>query len=218
MKTILQPLIWLEEAVLDGLHAIGLGWGLAIVALTLLVRLSLLPLTLRQVAAGRRAAAHAPRLAEIRGRHRDDLIALPSELAAYRRQHGLRTRGAFMGILAQILVVLSLALLLRDDVAGGTFGDAGWLFIDDLSEPATGAALALLVGGYVAVQIVSLRLAAKLGPRRVAIALLLPLPLLLAATQIPSGVMLYLLVSSAFGVAQKLALRARAPMRALAVT
>ena len=58
----------------------------------------------------------------------------------------------------------------------------------------------MLLGGWVAVQLVSLRLAARAGRRRVAIALLAPLPLLFAATQIPAGVLLYLLVSSAFGL------------------
>ncbi len=66
-------------------------------------------------------------------------------------------------------------------------------------------------------QLVSLGLAAKLGPRRIAIALLAPLPLLFAATQIPAGVLLYLLVSSSFGLAQKLALRAKAPAPAAAL-
>ena len=211
MTTLLQPLILLEEAILEGLHALGLAWGLAIVGLTLLVRVALLPLALSQADVQRRRASHAPRMKAIRERHGDDAAALKAELAAYRKQHGLRARGGVAGLVLQVLVVLSLALLLRDDAAAGTFGDADWLFITDLSEPATGAELALLVGGWVALQLVSLGLAAKMGPRRIAIALLAPLPLLLAATQIPAGVLLYLLVSSSFGLAQKLALRAKAP-------
>ena len=69
----------------------------------------------------------------------------------------------------------------------------------------------LLVGGWLALQVLSLCLASQRSWRRIAIAVLLPIPLLAAATQIPAGVLLYLLVSSAFGVAQKLALRAAAP-------
>ena len=33
LVTLLQPLMFLEELVLEGLHAIGLAWGLAIVGL-----------------------------------------------------------------------------------------------------------------------------------------------------------------------------------------
>ena len=216
MRTLLQPLMWLEQGVLEGLHAIGLGWGLAIVGLTLLVRVALLPLALRQAEAQRRAAAHRPQIAEIRRRHRDDVVALREELAAYRSRHGLKARGSFVSLFAQVLIILSLALLLRSDMASGAFGDAGWLFIGDLSDPATGAALGLLVGGWIAVQLVSFRLAARSGRRRVAIALVAPLPLLFVATQVPAGVLLYLVVSASFAVAQKLALRARSPMPALA--
>jgi YidC/Oxa1 family membrane protein insertase len=211
MSTLLSPLMELEELVLEGLHAIGLAWGLAIVGLTLLVRLALLPLAVRQAGVRRRMAAHAPQIRALRARHEPGTPELRAELAEYRKEHDLQARGAISGLVLQLLIVLSLALLLRSDAAAGTFGDAGWLFIDDLSEPASGAGLAALIGSWVALQILSLVLSGRVGPRRVAIAVLAPIPLLAAATQIPAGVLLYLLVSSAFGVAQKLALRAPAP-------
>lgn len=211
MSTLLSPLMDLEEWVLEGLHDIGLAWGLAIVGLTLLVRLALLPLAIRQAGVRRRAAAHAPEIKAIRARHADDAPSMRAELAAYRKEHGLRSRGGVTSLVVQVLIVLSLALLLRSDAAAGTFGDAGWLFIDDLSEPAEGGALAALVGGWLALQVLSLSLASRRSWRRIAIAFLVPIPLLAAATQIPAGALLFLLVSSAFGVAQKLALRVAAP-------
>jgi membrane protein insertase Oxa1/YidC/SpoIIIJ len=174
LSTLLQPLMALEELALEGLHAVGLAWGTAIVALSILVRLALIPL-------------------------------------AMRRSEGTRPRRVLAGFVVQVLVVMSLAALLYDDAAAGTFGDAGWLFIQHLSEPAPGAALTLLLGAYVGLRLVSLRLAARAGRRRVAIALLAPVPLLLAATQIPAGVLVFVLASVAFGVAQKLVLRAPAP-------
>jgi membrane protein insertase Oxa1/YidC/SpoIIIJ len=177
MSTLLQPLMLLEEGVLEGLHALGLAWGLAIVGLTLLVRLALVPLALR--------AATNP-------------------------------RAALGAVAVQLLVVISLALLLRDDAAAGTFGDAGWLFIDDLSEPAAGAVLAGLLAVWIALQVGSFGLSRRRNPRRVAIAVLAPLPLLFAATQIPAGILLYLLVSTAFGVAQKAALRSQRQTPAVA--
>ena len=193
-------------------------WGLAIVALTLLVRLAMLPLAVRQASAGRRRAAHAPQLNALRERHRGDVATMRAELASYRKQHKIGIAGAIAGILLQILVVWSLALLLRSDAADGTFGDASWLLIPDLSEPASGSALALLLGGWLAVQFASLGLAARVGRRRVAITLLAPLPLLLAAPHIPAGILVYLVVSAAFGLAEKVALRARGRVPALAAS
>ena len=216
MSTLLSPLMKLEELVLEGLHAIGFAWGLAIVGLTLLVRLSLLPFAIRQAGLRERLAEHAPQLRAVRARHEPGAPELRAELAAYRKEHNLEARGTVSSLVFQLLIVFSLALLLRSDAAAGTFGDAGWLFIDDLSEPAAGAALAGLIGSWVALQLLSLLLAGRVSKRRVAIAILAPIPLLAAATQIPAGVLLYLLVSSAFGVAQKLALRAPAPRAAVA--
>jgi YidC/Oxa1 family membrane protein insertase len=207
MSTLLQPLMSLEEWLLEGLHAIGLAWGLAIVGLTLLVRLSMLPLAMRQANAGRRRAAHAPQIKALRARHKGDVAKLRSELAAYRKQHRLTARGAVAGFVLQLLIIWSLALLLRSDAAEGTFGGASWLFIPDLSEPVAGAALVALLGAWIMLQLVSLKLSARLGRRRVIITLLVPIPLLLAATQIPAGILVYLLASSSFGLVQRIALR-----------
>jgi YidC/Oxa1 family membrane protein insertase len=207
MSTLLQPVIELEELVLQGLHELGLAWGLAIVVLTLLVRLALIPLAVRRAEARRRRAAHLPQIRALRERHPGDAVALRAAVAAYGERHGLRRRGALAGPVVEALIVLSLAMLMYDDAAAGEFADAGWLFITDLSQPPAGAAFALLFGAWAGVQLLSLRLAARAGRRRVAIALLASLPLVLVATQIPAGVLVYLVVSAAFGVVQKLALR-----------
>ena len=47
---ILQPLIDLNEGILRFYHdKLGFSWGLAIIGLTVLVRLAILPLTFKQV-------------------------------------------------------------------------------------------------------------------------------------------------------------------------
>jgi len=211
MRALLQPLMLVEEWFLNALHAVGLTWGFAIVGLTLLVRLGLVPLAVRQAGARRRCLAHAPELKELRTRHGHDRAALRAELAAYRRRHGLGIRGVVVGVLFQLLVIWSLALLLRSDAAEGTFGDASWLFVPDLSEPAAGGTLALLLGTWLAIRLAALRLAARVGPLRIAITLLAPIPLVLAAPHLPAGLWIYLVVSAAFGLAQKLALRTPQP-------
>ena len=48
LANVLQPLIGVEQWTLKALHSIGLGWGLAIVGLTVMVRLCTLPLVVRQ--------------------------------------------------------------------------------------------------------------------------------------------------------------------------
>jgi hypothetical protein len=61
LANIFQPLINVFEALLKFFHdEIGLGWGLAIVALTVLIRSLLLPLTLKQLRSMYRMAQFAP--------------------------------------------------------------------------------------------------------------------------------------------------------------
>ena len=58
LANVFQPLINVFEAILKVFHDdIGVGWGLAIIALTLLIRSLLLPLTLKQLRCRRRTSS-----------------------------------------------------------------------------------------------------------------------------------------------------------------
>jgi YidC/Oxa1 family membrane protein insertase len=85
----LQPLIDVEEWVLEALHAIGLGWGLAIVGLTVLVRLSTVPVVARQLRAQRDLRRHLPELNRIQERSKHD-----RERLSARRPRAARPRAA----------------------------------------------------------------------------------------------------------------------------
>ena len=71
LANVFQPLINVFDAILGFFHDdIGLGWGLAIVALTLLIRLLLLPLTLKQLRSMYRMAQFTPEIKKLREKHR----------------------------------------------------------------------------------------------------------------------------------------------------
>jgi hypothetical protein len=150
LANVLAPLIGLEGWVLEHLHALGLGWGLAIVALTLLVRAAIVPLTVHQFRAQRKLMAHAPEMKRLRETHRKDPERLKQELAAYSREHGVNPLSAFAPILIQIPIFISLYFLMREDVAKGLFSHEGFLFIPDLMARPHGAVLVALVAFYLA--------------------------------------------------------------------
>jgi YidC/Oxa1 family membrane protein insertase len=204
----LQPLVDLEQMVLEALHSIGLGWGLAIVGLTVLVRLAIVPLTVRQFRAQRRLAAHMPELKRLRERYGDDPQRLRDETLAYYREHGVNPLAAFLPLLIQIPVFLSLYALMRQDVSSGEFGHASFLFIPDLTQSAHGAALVALVLCYLSSQVASGLIATRRmqGGRR---GLMLALPLLFvgAATRFPAGLLVYWITSSCWSLGQQLVLR-----------
>jgi YidC/Oxa1 family membrane protein insertase len=75
---------------------------LAIILLTVAVRLLLSPLTYLQVRAERRRAALAPQLAELRAEHRDDPLTLATETLALHRRAGAGPLVSLLPALAQM--------------------------------------------------------------------------------------------------------------------
>ena len=210
--TILQPLVDLEQWVLEALHSIGLGWGLAIVGMTLLVRLAIVPVTVRQFRAQRRLALHMPELKRLRERHGKDPERLKKETLAYYQEHKVNPLGAFLPLLIQIPIFLSLYALMRQDVKSGEFEHASFLFIPDLTQSAHGAVLVALVLCYMSSQVATSLLATRTmqgGQRKLMVAL--PLLFVGVATRFPAGLLVYWITSSVWSLGQQLVMwRARA--------
>src|SRR5207237_4165650 len=73
LANILQPLIDVANAILKFFHSdVGLTWGLAIVGLTVVTRLAILPLSLKQIRSMRALQALQPQLKAIQQRYKDD--------------------------------------------------------------------------------------------------------------------------------------------------
>lgn len=205
MQDLLWPLITVEEWVLEGLHAIGLGWGLAIVGLTVLVRLGILPLTFRQLRAQRELKTHMPELKRLQERHKNNRERLREETFAYYQKHGFNPLSVFVPILIQIPILVSLYYLLRTDVASGLFGHAGFLFIPDLTAKPHGLVLVALVSIYLSAQLGAGLLSTRAlpaGQRR--LVLLLPLLFVGVVTRFPAGLLLYWITTSIWALGQQL--------------
>jgi YidC/Oxa1 family membrane protein insertase len=207
IATPLQPLVNIEERVLEALHSIGLGWGLAIVGMTVLVRLAIVPITVRQFKAQRRLASHMPEIKALKDRHGHDKDRLREETMAYYREHRVNPLGAFLPLLLQIPIFLSLYALMRQDVKSGLFAHASFLFIPDLTSSAHGAVLVTLVLCYVSSQLASSLIATRTmqkGQRGLIVAL--PLLFVGVATRFPAGLLVYWITSSLWGLGQQLVL------------
>ncbi len=207
LANVLWPLIDAEEWTLETLHAVGLGWGLAIVALTLLVRGATVPLTVRQLRSQRRLASHMPELKRLRERHAKDPERLKHETLAYYREHGINPLESFLPLLLQIPVFISLVFLMRQDLRTGVFEHAGFLFIPDLTAKPHGIVLLALITTYVVSQLGSSLVATRTlegGHRKVAI--VLPLLFVGVATRFPAGLLVYWITSSLWSLGQHLLL------------
>ncbi len=81
---ILTPIENLLRHVLDWLHTtVGLPWAWSIVALTLIVRMILVPLTVRQIHSMQNLQRHAPQMKEIQKKYKNDKVKQREELMKF---------------------------------------------------------------------------------------------------------------------------------------
>ncbi len=182
--------------------------SMAIVTVSLVVRLALLPLTLYL---GRRAQAREallkqlqPELQRLRTRYAKEPEKLARETMALYRRRGVRPLDgvSLAGSLVQLPFMAGLYSAIRQGVgAGGRF-----LWIADISQP--DLLLALLIAGLTAL---ASALQPNLQPQARFLLVLLPaLVTLVFAWRLAAGLGLYWAVSSGVGVVQAVLLRRRA--------
>jgi YidC/Oxa1 family membrane protein insertase len=217
VANVLAPLVNVEEWILEHLHDVGFGWGLAIVGLTVLVRLCTVPLTMRQFRSQRELRRHMPELRRIQQRHKDDRRKLQEKTQAYYREHGINPLAAFAPLLVQIPIFISLYYLMRHDVKNGLFGDAGFLFIPHLTQRPHGAVLAALLLTYLISQVASSAIATRAlqGGQR-GLALALPLLFVGVVPRFPAGLAVYWVTTSLWSLGQQLVFWRKAPPPAAA--
>lgn len=113
----LQPLIDVLEQVLLFFHdTIGVGWGLAIILLTITVRLVLLPLTLKQVTSMQRLSLLAPEMKAIQAKYRDDKQRQQQEMMKFYRENRVNPLASCLPLLFQIPFFIALYFMLREDL------------------------------------------------------------------------------------------------------
>jgi YidC/Oxa1 family membrane protein insertase len=110
----LSPLENLFRSVLDWLHNSGhLSWAWAIVALTVIVRVLIVPLTVKQIHSMQSLQAHAPEMKEIQKRYRSDKQRQQQELMRFYKENNINPMASCLPMLAQFPVFIALYLVLK---------------------------------------------------------------------------------------------------------
>ena len=114
---IFQPLIDVFESVLQFFHNhVGLSWGLAIVALTILMRAILLPLTVKQFHSMQKMQHMQPQMKAIQAKYKDDKQRQQQEVMKFYKENEINPLGSCLPLVAQIPVFISLFYMLRQDL------------------------------------------------------------------------------------------------------
>jgi YidC/Oxa1 family membrane protein insertase len=217
---ILQPLIDLFNDVLKWLHNdVGLAWGMGIVLITWLSRAVVLPFTLRSMHGMREMQALQPYLKEIQEKYKDDRQRMQREQMALFQEHGVNPLSACLPLLFQFPVFIALYALLRSSTFKDEVGDAGWLFVSNLTAHPTGAEAVVLV----LLSVVSTFALLFFNPspttggasQRYLMAGLFSLVTVFISPNAPAGIAVYFIASGAWQMAQQGVIRIVWPLPAV---
>ena len=113
---VLQPLIDFFEAILKVFHSTGMGWGMSIVALTIVVRAALMPLTLKQFKSMQNLARFQPEIKKLQEKYKDNRERLNQEMMKFYKENKVNPFASCLPLVAQLPVFLALFYMLQDDL------------------------------------------------------------------------------------------------------
>jgi YidC/Oxa1 family membrane protein insertase len=102
---------------LAGLYAFVHNYGLAIILLTVLVRLILLPLSIKQVRSMREMQRIQPELKKLQAKYKGDRAKLNEEMMKLYKEHGVNPFGGCLPLVSQLIVLIPLFQVLRKPLA-----------------------------------------------------------------------------------------------------
>jgi YidC/Oxa1 family membrane protein insertase len=219
---ILQPLIDVANGVLQFFHdSAGLSWGMSIIALTVVTRAVLIPLTYKQLKGMRAMQALQPQIKELQEKYKNDKQRMQQEMMRFYKENKVNPLASCLPLLAQLPVFITLFYVLRHELppdmgcpeAGhcAAYG-AEFLFIHDLTGKATGGELIALLILYVGTQLASGAVMAVTADKSQRMMMfLLPLVFVPFILNFPAGLILYWITTNFWTIGQQLVIKRVVP-------
>jgi YidC/Oxa1 family membrane protein insertase len=208
---VLQPLIDAADWLLLRLHDGGFSWGLSIILMTVIIRLAIVPLTIKQIRSMNALRALQPQIKEIQEKYKGDRQQMNQAMMRFYQENKVNPFASCLPLLLQLPVFMSLFYLLRstefkDRIEAS--GETSFLFINNLAEKATGADLAILMVLFVGSQVAStLVISVTADKTQQRIMLLLPLFFAVLIPNFPAGLILYWITTNFWTLGQQLVVR-----------
>ncbi len=215
---ILSPIENLLTELLTWFHdSMGLTWAWSIVALTILVRILLVPLAIRQIHSMQSLQIHAPEMKAIQQRYKTDRQKQSEELMKFYRENKINPYASCLPIVFQIPIFIALFFVLRDfeEEIFPNFPESSldWLNLVDITENTRAGWGPLLLVIYVISQLTSTWLMStsmQSTAQRVLI-MVLPIFFIPFILNFPSGLMIYWLTTNLWTTGQGLVTRRLMP-------
>jgi YidC/Oxa1 family membrane protein insertase len=202
--------------VLNFFHTnLGLTWAWSIVATTVVVRMILVPLTIKQIHSMQNLQKFAPQMKEIQKKYKNDKQKQNEELMKFYRENSINPAASCLPMLLQLPVFIALYYTLKHFAfTGGTL--AFLHFIPSIKDGTTahwGGYVLLLV--YVVSQMASsFFMMTTVDKTQRMLFMLMPLVFVFIIARFPAGLVLYWVTTNLWTVGQGLITRrlvARAP-------
>lgn len=213
---VLQPLIDIANAVLNFFHDdVGLSWGMAIIALTVVTRAVLIPLTYKSLKGMRALQALQPQIKEIQAKYKNDRQRMQQEMMRFYQENKVNPFASCIPLLAQLPIFITLFYLLRDELPeeigcpeSGPCTDAAFFFIPDLTAKATGGVLITLLLLYIGTQLLSgLVMAVSADKSQRTLMFVLPFVFVPFVITFPAGLVLYWITTNVWTIGQQMAIQ-----------
>jgi YidC/Oxa1 family membrane protein insertase len=208
---VLSPIEDTLTAVLEWLHSTGnLPWGIAIVVLTLMVRVVIVPLTIKQIKSMQKLQVVAPELKALQQKYKHDKQRQQQEIMNFYRENKVNPAASCLPIVLQIPVFIALFFVLRGfegEVWRPKYPGTDLSFLEvvpNITDPinAHWSGYLLLVL-YVASQVVSTQLmAATMDRTQRIIFMALPFVFIPFILTFPTGLLLYWVTTNLWTIGQ----------------
>jgi YidC/Oxa1 family membrane protein insertase len=214
----LHPLETILRHVLDWLHGtIGLPWAWSVVVLTILVRILLVPLMIKQIHSMQSLQRHAPEMKAIQQKYKNDKQKQQEELMKFYRENNVNPAASCLPIVLQMPVFFALYFVLRHFSKHPPSGSLSWLgVVPNISHKATShwSGFVLLVI-YVASQMASTYyMGTTMEKTQRTLLLLMPIAFVFFIANFPVGLVLYWMTTNLWVVGQGLITRRLIPKTA----
>jgi YidC/Oxa1 family membrane protein insertase len=217
--SVLGPIEDVLTVILEWLHTTtGLSWAFSIIALTLMVRIVIVPLTVKQIHSMQRLQALAPEMKALQQKYKTDKKRQQEEMMRFYQEHQVNPLASCLPILLQIPIFISLFFVLRDfekevypDYLDTELGFLGIVpsITDDISSHWSGWLLIFL---YVTSQVAStFFMSATMDKRQRYLFMALPVFFIPFIISFPMGLMLYWTTTNLWTVGQGVITRRLVP-------
>jgi len=202
MGAILNPIYTILEKVILMMYGLLGNFGLAIIGVTILIKVVLLPLTLKQDKSMKAMKKVQPELEKLKEQYKNDPQVMNQKTMELYQTHKVNPAGGCLPLLLQMPILFALFGVLRKTAAEGGIVpvDATFLWLS-LSQPDPTYILPLLNGVVAFVQ--QKVMGSESNPQTKNMMYIFPVMMIFISYKMPAGLQVYWLTSSAAGLLQQ---------------